>query len=144
MKCHLWFFLVAATSAAWAQEPAGPRLDVAKGRVIERPTEKLVAELSQPADTDAAPAQEVKPAPADRTKRVLIEPAAEAIVRGAPSPAAAAAVEPTAAPPDDNPSVEPGKVKWHADVAAALAAAKTSGKPVLVFHLLGQLDQRFT
>ncbi len=39
--------------------------------------------------------------------------------------------------------VEPGLVPWHADLEAALAAAKSSGKPVLLFQLLGRLDQEF-
>lgn len=44
----------------------------------------------------------------------------------------------------DNPRVEPGKVKWHEDFAAACRASGASGKPVLLFQLMGQLDQRFT
>ena len=40
--------------------------------------------------------------------------------------------------------VAPGRVRWHADFEAACAAAKKSGKPVLLFQLLGQLDERFT
>ena len=43
-----------------------------------------------------------------------------------------------------NPSVEPGRVRWHSDFAAACAASRQSGKPVLLFQLLGRLDQRFT
>ncbi len=42
-----------------------------------------------------------------------------------------------------NPMVEPGKVHWHATTEAALAAAKASAKPVLVFHMMGQLDHQF-
>jgi hypothetical protein len=44
----------------------------------------------------------------------------------------------------DNPTVEPGKVKWHKSFADARAAAKESGKPVLLFQMMGRLDQRFT
>lgn len=44
----------------------------------------------------------------------------------------------------ENPKVEPGKVNWHDDFAAACKASQQSGKPVLLFQLLGQLDQRFT
>lgn len=36
--------------------------------------------------------------------------------------------------------VAPGLVAWHADFAAACAAAESSGKPVLLFQLLGRLD----
>lgn len=43
----------------------------------------------------------------------------------------------------DNPKVEPGKVRWHGNFADACAAAKKSGKPVLLFHLMGNLDDQF-
>jgi hypothetical protein len=36
--------------------------------------------------------------------------------------------------------VPPGLVRWHADFEAACAAARSSGKPVLLFQLLGRLD----
>ena len=42
-----------------------------------------------------------------------------------------------------NPAVTPGLVKWHPSFAEACAAAKKSGKPVLVFHMMGQLDRQF-
>ena len=37
--------------------------------------------------------------------------------------------------------VEPGQVQWHVDLEVAKAAAAKSGKPILVFQLLGQLDE---
>ena len=40
-------------------------------------------------------------------------------------------------------TVSPGLVPWHADFAAACAAAQRSGKPVLLFQLLGRLDEEF-
>ena len=43
-----------------------------------------------------------------------------------------------------NPQVKPGDVHWHPDLSTACDASKKSGKPVLLFHLLGQLDQQFT
>ena len=49
-----------------------------------------------------------------------------------------------AAPADFvNPKVDPGKVRWHADFAAACRAAARSGKPVLLFHMMGRLDEKF-
>jgi hypothetical protein len=42
-----------------------------------------------------------------------------------------------------NRRVQPGLVTWHETHAAALAAAKKSGKPVLHFQLLGRLDEEF-
>ena len=41
-------------------------------------------------------------------------------------------------------AAQPGKVNWHSNLAMACQQSKVSGKPVLHFQLLGQLDQRFT
>src|SRR5262249_35793872 len=46
-------------------------------------------------------------------------------------------------PPAVNPKVGPGKVRWHGDFAAARAAAARSGKPVLLFQMMGKLDDQF-
>jgi hypothetical protein len=43
----------------------------------------------------------------------------------------------------DNPRLAPGLVKWHVTFADAQAAATKSGKPVLLFHMMGQLDRQF-
>ena len=42
-----------------------------------------------------------------------------------------------------NPKVPPGQVQWHATFEAACAAARKSGKPVLLFQMMGKLDDRF-
>lgn len=59
-------------------------------------------------------------------------------------------VQPTAEPPSlpspapqVNKEVEPGTIRWHPNLDAALIAAKASHKPVLVFHMMGRLDQQF-
>lgn len=46
-------------------------------------------------------------------------------------------------PTADNPRVEPGKVNWHPTFEAAGIAAKKSGKPILLFQMMGKLDQQF-
>jgi len=43
----------------------------------------------------------------------------------------------------NNPTVPAGKVRWHASFADAQGAAQRSGKPVLLFHMMGQLDRQF-
>jgi len=43
----------------------------------------------------------------------------------------------------DNPKVQPGNVRWHPTMTAACAAARRSGKPVLLFQMMGNLDERF-
>ena len=42
-----------------------------------------------------------------------------------------------------NPKVKPGEVAWHSNFSAACDASKQSGKPVLLFQLLGKLDDQF-
>ena len=42
-----------------------------------------------------------------------------------------------------NPKVKPGKVAWHDNFEAACEAARSSGRPVLLFQLLGNLDDQF-
>lgn len=42
-----------------------------------------------------------------------------------------------------NPKVQPGSVLWHPTLAAACEAARKSGKPVLLFQMMGKLDDQF-
>jgi hypothetical protein len=37
----------------------------------------------------------------------------------------------------------PGIVAWHSNYDEAVRAAQTSGKPVLLFQLMGNLDEKF-
>ena len=74
---------------------------------------------------------------------MVAAPARTAIAERATVPIA---VKPPATPvavKPENPLVEPGKVHWHATAEAAFDAAKASKKPVLVFHMMGQLDHQF-
>jgi hypothetical protein len=82
-----------------------------------------------------APPTDPKPK-SDHGKFVVEFPAKRVLARSANSPAAAAA-------DFVNPKVEPGKVRWHADFAAACRAAGRSGKPVLLFQMMGRLDEKF-
>lgn len=45
-------------------------------------------------------------------------------------------------PPEDRGALDM-KVRWHGSFAAATEAAAKSGKPVLLFQLLGRLDDAF-
>ncbi len=40
-------------------------------------------------------------------------------------------------------TVSPGLVRWHPDLASAIAAAQLSDRPILVFQMLGRLDEEF-
>ncbi len=47
------------------------------------------------------------------------------------------------APAPKEGAVAPGKVNWHASFDKAVEAAAKSGKPVLLFQMLGKLDQEW-
>lgn len=74
---------------------------------------------------------------ADYTKKAIELPAKSLISETAPAPRPAVI-------DTENPWVEPGKVKWHKSFADARIAAELSGKPVLLFQMMGRLDQQFT
>jgi hypothetical protein len=86
----------------------------------------------------AAPAPNVVRAAAAARPAYLgkgqIEAPAEALVAASAAPRADAFV---------NPKVAPGKVTWHPNFQSACAASKASGKPVMLFQLLGKLDDQF-
>jgi hypothetical protein len=84
-------------------------------------------------------AEQQVPAPAKRPDRAKgeIEVATEAIVAPTKDGGKAAAQDFV------NPKVQPGKVNWHKDFAAACAASARSGKPVLLFQMMGKLDEQF-
>ncbi|HLW64427.1 MAG TPA: hypothetical protein VKS79_03845 [Gemmataceae bacterium] len=113
---------------------ADPPADRSKGDVVEKGTKAVVK------NTAGAPGQPAPITPADMTKTVRIERGPASIVRNTgPAPANTTMVPVTA----DNPTVKAGEVNWHKSFAEACAAAKKSGKPVLLFHMMGQLDKQF-
>ncbi len=73
---------------------------------------------------------------ADLTKEVVIErPVRRTVARESAAVAASGEFR--------NPRVRPGRVSWHPDFATACEASRKSGKPVLLFQMLGKLDDRF-
>ena len=147
--------LLAGVSVVTSQEgrgagpqppPAPPRLDRAKNDVIEQPVRNVVVNSTAPAPAGTqtparAPALSAAK-PLDITKSVLIEPKIKAVVANASAPA----LTPPLAPAADkfvNPKVQPGKVRWHATLADAQAASTRSKRPVLLFQMMGKLDDQF-
>jgi hypothetical protein len=96
--------------------------------------------LAAAAAVYAAPPPTPPPAnpvpPADRGKGRIERPT-ETVV-GASTPAPARTGDGFV-----NPKVEPGKVKWHATFDEACQASAKSGKPVLLFQMMGKLDEQF-
>lgn len=95
--------------------------DMSKYR-IEKPTKSLI---SQPQAYDAR---------ADMRKGDIESPVKINISAG-PGPAARNSRKAN--------KVEPGLVSWHESFASAMKVAQSSGKPVLLFQMMGYLDDRF-
>src|SRR5690349_5579869 len=97
--------------------------------------------LAAPHGWSQPPAPE-KP-PVDVSKNKVIERGTSRVVQGSTQIERAAAALRAAEADAKNPTVEPGKVKWHKSLADAQAASKQSGRPVFLFHMMGQLDRQF-
>jgi hypothetical protein len=84
---------------------------------------------------------------ADRSKHV-----AEGTTKAIVGLGNAAALLPASNTPSDDPfsprqksnKVQPGDVQWHTNLESASENSRKTGKPILHFQLLGQLDERFT
>jgi hypothetical protein len=122
----LGFHTPPASSQNQQQQPAKPRVDVGKSLVIEPPLKAIFANRAKPAPV-AAPR-------VDRGKNDVIEPQMKQFVLN---------TLPVKGDRFVNPKVAPGKVRWHATMAAAKDAAAKSKKPVLLFHMMGKLDDQF-
>jgi hypothetical protein len=95
-----------------------------------------VAALSAEPPPKPAPPPAAQPR-LDRGKFVVEQPVKQALA------AFNQPADPPAADGFVNPKVEPGKVQWHADFAEACRASAKSGKPVLLFQMMGKLDEQF-
>lgn len=90
--------------------------------------------------TSAALAQDAPQEEPPDLRKTLTERPAEDLLRrsGAretPAPATSAGASKV--------PVEPGRVAWRRDRDAAREAARASGRPVLVFQMLGDLDDEY-
>lgn len=110
--------------------------DMSKGR-IEMPVKGLFL------DRFKAPVSKLEPAV---TAKSVSTPAKEvsSSAKDVSSPAKdvpARAHKPALKPQQEK--VAPGKVHWHRAIQTAMDASKQSGKPVLLFQMMGHLDDRF-
>ncbi|NIP86780.1 MAG: hypothetical protein GTO03_14950 [Planctomycetales bacterium] len=160
-----WLFWVA--EGLTHEPPQPPAADLAKNVAMERPAKRVLAQssplpLSQrtPAAVEqgesaaaraAVEGRNSKPAQMALPGRVWARRGAATDgpqgPRDGEAPLGRLATRPpratfAAARPPQSP-VPPGKVVWHPDFASACAASRKSGKPVLYFQLLGNLDDRF-
>lgn len=117
--------------------PIPAELDLTK-RVIEAPLERAIAFPNERSHgLNNRPSSTIKIPRGDRSKSFIERPIESLL-------ATDNLHKNTTATDEDNPSVQPGLVKWHKDFETACTAADKSGKPVMLFQLLGKLDQRYT
>jgi hypothetical protein len=133
MKRALWKRLVCCLGAAGAVALALPILGHSLGADV--PGQK--GKNAVPARV-AVPAAVKRIRPADVSKMGIEMPTQELLAKNT-----ASAPPGAAASPFTNPRVQPGKVRWHATVEQANAASAASGKPVLIFSMMGRLDEKF-
>ena len=119
--------LLASAFAIAHAEPQGPPADRGK-KVIETGAKAVVGQPVPPAALD----------PKDFAK-MKVERPTEAVLARARAEAAKAEADKGFV----NPKVPTGKVTWHDDLAAACTASVKSGKPVLLFQMMGKLDDKF-
>ncbi len=119
----LAFVAVAESNAFGQQKPA--TAGYLTKFVIEEPAKKIVANNTAGV------------AAADITKTVRIEKPTSAILAHNTAGVTATGKEFV------NPKVEAGRVHWHPSLAVACEAAKKSGKPILLFQMMGKLDDQF-
>jgi hypothetical protein len=103
----------------------------------------LAALVSLTSISNAAFAQEKSTSPRrDFGKRMIEKPLEQTL---APSAATFEKASADGAGKSDfvNPKVAPGQVIWHSSFIEACTSAKTSGKPVFLFQMMGKLDDRF-
>jgi hypothetical protein len=132
------------------QPPPKPRpgLDRGKSFVIEPGIANVVkaaAPAPAPVVPPAVPVVQPKLPRLDIGKSAVIEPSTQQLLQAAAIQQMRAAAKAEAAAKSDfvNPKVEPGKVRWHKSIEEAQAAAVKSKKPVLIFQMMGKLDDQF-
>jgi hypothetical protein len=109
--------------------------DMSKGRV-EMPVKSLLFDkFKQPSEASKA-----RSVVAPESVAVPVPPPAELRLK-APAKTVGSSQKPSLK--NRNEKVEPGKVRWHKMVQTAMDASKQSGKPVLLFQMMGHLDDRF-
>jgi len=144
--------VLSACGTVQADKPASPP-DADRGKaLIEAPPKALLAEAVRAAAKPKIPPDVTKVKIEARPKALLVE-----AVRAAPKPRTDISKNDIEAPPKSllvestadaaktqMKKVAAGEVHWHADFKTALAKSGKSNKPVLLFQLLGQLDEEFT
>ncbi|NIL98293.1 MAG: hypothetical protein GTO53_10545 [Planctomycetales bacterium] len=137
-------FICLSVGFAREERPA-PKLVVKREKaVIQQTAQRLVAESGP---LPARPGQPLGEIGVDQAnERAGVHDVGKADIE-LPTKALLAGVSPAlpnpSAPPPENPRVAPGKVLWHPDLETACTASGKSGKAVLHFQLLGNLDDRF-
>ena len=137
-------FLFSATLAICTTGWAAKKVDVGKKKVEASTKITIAKSAGLPVPTKPAGDLE-RPAKAklDFGKRRIERATERLLAEQVHTLRQSAAATRSVASASENPKVAPGKILWHANFNAACAASRKSRKPVLLFQLLGNLDDRF-
>ena len=146
MRTWIVLLLVAAVGGPATQQKSEPSLDAEADfskMVIEANAERLVRATRVPPEIQRAE-KAAEDSRLDRSK-IDIESPVESLVKTSRG----IETQPKVVHPKNSAtpvaiSVKPGLVTWHKDYATAKAASEESGKPILLFQLLGNLGEHFT
>lgn len=127
MICRRILFLFAAFACLGA-------VALAAGAVVTQSRKKGPAQEARP-NIAPSPVPAAAPVTLDHSKDQIESPAKRAIANNSSGTAAAAEAGPL--------KVASGKVQWHDTFAEACSSARKSRKPVLLFQMMGQLDEQF-
>lgn len=138
-RALMLFATLATCTSGWTAEKA----DFEK-RKVEASTINVLIKSDRSAPAKPPANQKLPPETRLDIGKGRIEAATEQLlVEQAGTPFQPVAETPSAAPVFENPKVEPGKVRWHANFGTACAASRKSSKPVLLLQMMGNLDDRF-
>ncbi len=121
--------LTVLSAAKLAPADERPAADPTKKRVVEKPVNDIVKQSAVQPKVDKPKVR------LDVTKGFRVEAPIKRLVEKAPETGHTTVA--------DNPRVEPGKVRWHGSLDEARQASVKSNKPVLLFQMMGNLDDRF-
>ncbi len=122
------------------------KLDRGKG-IIELSTKKIIKN-APPTSRDIEKLKntlkKIKPRSLTKKEKEQLKKLEEDQRKQSKRPTKSSPKKPIRSAKAQNPKVKPGDVRWHASYKEALKASQKSGKPVLLFQLLGNLDEEFT
>ena len=127
------------------KQAAPARFDVGKS-LVEAPLEKVIGNADSGKPGEGTPGINLELVTTDPKNPARSLDVSKTLIENSPKKllAPTSLRHESSLPISDNPKCKPGLVTWHANLQEAKTASRRSGKPILLFQLLGKLDETFT